>query len=93
MEAKTDMKKNGARNNDQVEQELRKIFPQSNSGGGNIMKAVEKFLKEDENKKKNTILRINRANAESIFGNENGKWVCQICSEIKKTAKERKSHI
>ena len=56
------------------------------------MKAVDKFLKEYENKKKTTILRINRANAESIFANENGKWVCKLCSEIKKTAKERKSH-
>ena len=84
--------KKGARNNHQFEKELRKIFPQSNSGNGTIMKAVDKFLKEYENKKKTTILRINRANAESIFANENGKWVCKICSEIKKTAKERKSH-
>lgn len=84
--------KKGARNNHQFEKELRKIFPQSNSGNGNIMKAVDKFLKEYENKKKTTILRINRANAESIFANENGKWVCKLCSEIKKTAKERKSH-
>jgi hypothetical protein len=84
--------KKGARNNHQFEQELRKIFPQSNSGNGNIMKAVDKFLKEYENKKNTTILRINRANAESIFANENGKRVCKLCSEIKKTAKERKSH-
>ena len=82
--------KKGARNNHQFEQELRKIFPQSNSGNGNIMKAVDKFLKEYENKKNTTILRINRANAESIFANENGK-VCKLCSEIKKTAKESKT--
>ena len=84
--------KKGAKNNHQFEQQLKKVFPNANSGNGNIRSVVDKFLKEYENEKNKTSMRIKRANAESIFANENGKWVCKLCSEIKKTAKERKSH-
>ena len=84
--------KKGAKNNHQFEQQLKKVFPNANSGNGNIRSVVDKFLKEYENEKNKTSMRIKRANAESIFANENGKWVCKKCSETKKTAKERKSH-